>query len=485
MVNFLVFPNQLYKYVKHLQNTTVYLIEEPRYFTDFKFHKLKLAYHRATMKKYYKYLKNKGLSVYYINYYKVSNKFYKKLIKASCIDIADYKLETKLKKLLDLTVLNNINFLIDLDEIQTLKQTIFKKNYSHSEFYKYMRKKYNILMKNDMPINNKWSYDRLNRLKLPDNIKIPKLINKLNKNKYIDEAKIYVEKYFPNNYGSLDNFIYPIDYKATKKWLNKFLKERLPNFGKYEDAIDTNNDFIFHSVLTPMLNIGLITDIDVINISDKHYHKYKNKNNISIESYEGFIRQIIGWRNYVYVMYKLEGIKMINSNLLNNKYKSNKLYKKLWEGTTGILPVDTIITKIIKYGYMHHIERLMVLGNYMLLLLLHPKFVYKMFMEWSIDSYDWVMVPNVYGMSNYATDIMMTRPYFSSSNYILKMSNIKKNNVWEKIWDVLYYNFIYKHHNLFKNNYGVAMQVKHWDNKNINDKNEIIKMANKYIKSVL
>jgi deoxyribodipyrimidine photolyase-related protein len=124
----------------------------------------------------------------------------------------------------------------------------------------------------------------------------------------------------------------------------------------------------------------------------------------------------------------------------------------------------------------------MYLGNFLLLCLIDPDDVYRIFMEWTIDAYDWVMVPNVYGMSQFATPIMMTRPYFSSSNYINKMSTfkVKKNDNWSDIWDALYYNFIFKHRTLLKSNYAVARQVKHWDNKSELEQNEIKKKAKEY-----
>jgi len=485
MENFLIFPNQLYKLVNNSTygNKTIYLIEEPRYFTDFKFHKLKLAYHRATMKKYYDLLIKKKLSVTYIEYHQVTDIFYKKLKSATCIDVADHKLEKKLKKLLDLTILDNVNFLIKLDEIKVIKETVFHTTYSNSEFYKYMRKKYNILMNADgKPTGGSWTYDKSNRLPLPKNIQIPITAKKPIDNIYTQSAITYVEKHFPSNYGSLDYFIYPIDSIGSKKWLMKFLHERLIFFGKYEDAISTDSDFIFHSVITPMLNIGLITDIEVLEISNDYYKKNPS---IPIESYEGFIRQLIGWRNYVYIIYKLEGENIVKSNILNHQIPiTPELYKKLWTGTFDIVPMDNTIQKIIKYGYMHHIERLMILGNFMLLLTINPVHVYRMFMEWSVDSYDWVMVPNVFGMSQYSTDIMMTKPYFSSSNYLLNMSNIKKDGSWEIIWNTLYYNFIAIHYNLLKKNYGSAMQVKHWDNKSKKEQDMIKKDANAYIKLI-
>ena len=487
-MSFLIFPHQLFNNLDHLnKNDKIYLIEEPRFFTDFNFHKLKLAYHRATMKKYYDFLKKKKYNVLYIEFNQVTNTFYKSIKNnISMIFVNDFKLETKLKKIYKdkLEILENKNFLIKLDELDEIKKLIFKnKKYSHEEFYKYQRRKLNILIDSDnKPINGKWSFDNENRLPLPKNHNVVKTVNKIKNNKYIIEAIEYVNQHFKDNYGSLDNFIYPIDHLSSKKWLLKFLKERLINFGAYEDAVDEKEPFIYHAVISPMMNIGLLSDIQVVEISYKYYLKHTKQ--ISIQSFEGFIRQVIGWRNYVYTLYLLEGQNLYESNQLKHH---NSINEKFWTGTTGMLPIDSIIQKIVKYSYAHHIERLMYLGNFMLLCFIDPKQVYKIFMEWTIDAYDWVMIPNVFGMSQYSSSIMMTRPYFSSSNYINKMSTFKRSSTdgWSEIWDALYYNFINKHQELFKKNYAIAQQVKNWNNKTDSEQKIIIKKANEYIKELL
>ena len=485
-MNFLIFPHQLFYNTDHLEkNFKIYLIEEPRYFTDFKFHKLKIAYHRATMKKYHEFLKKKKYNIKYIEFHEVDI-FYKNIIdNISIIFVNDFSLHNKLNKIFKnrITILENKNFLIKQDELNIISGLIKKNNkYSHDEFYKYQRRKLNILIdENNKPIDGKWSFDVQNRLRLPKNHKVVKTINKINKNKYINEAINYINKHFNKNYGSLDNFIYPIDHVSSKKWLRKFLDERLVNFGAYEDAVDENEPFVYHAVISPMMNIGLLTDTEVVTISYKYY--LNNTNSISIQSFEGFIRQVIGWRNYVYTLYLLEGTTMIETNQLKHY---NKINDKFWTGNTGMKPVDIIIDKIIKYSYAHHIERLMYLGNFMLLCFIDPKDVYKIFMEWTIDAYDWVMVPNIFGMSQYSTSIVMTRPYFSSSNYINKMSSFKKslNDGWSETWDALYYNFINKHQKLFKTNYAIAQQVNNWNNKSENEQKLIIKKAENFINNL-
>lgn len=479
-MNFLIFPTQLYFSIDILkQFNNIYLIEEPKYFTYFKFHKLKLAYHRVTMKKYYQYLKSKKLKVKYINFYNVTNDFYLNLQFGTFYDPIDKHLEKKLKKYLTCNIIDQCQFLISKKEIHENKNN-FETNgkYYNDKFYKYMRIKLDILIdKNKKPIGNKWSFDNENRIPLPKEITIPKLPKILN-NDFINEAKDYVNKHFKDNYGSLDYFIYPIDHKSSLKWLKNFLENRLDNFGPYEDAVSTEYNFIYHSVLTPMMNIGLLLDKDVINESIKFYEN----NKISIASFEGFIRQIIGWRQYTYALYELESDNLYSSNILNH---TNKISNKWWE-SVNITPIDFLIDKIKKYAYVHHIERLMYLSNWMLLNEIDPKEVYRIFMEWTIDAYEWVMIPNIFGMGQYANPLMMSRLYFSSSNYILKMSNFKNDDTnWTEIWNAVYYNFINNHKQLLSKNYATAMQVKHWKNKTLSEQKELINIAKKYQDTLL
>jgi deoxyribodipyrimidine photolyase-related protein len=325
------------------------------------------------------------------------------------------------------------------------------------------------------PKGGKWSFDTDNRKKLPNTIEIPD-IKKYEETHYFKEAQEYVNKYFSKNYGNIDIMHYPITHDDARKALIDFLKNRFQYFGTYQDAETTKSPFVFHSILSPMMNIGLLTDTEVINET----LKYENK--VDIASFEGFIRQIIGWRNYVYAIYLKNGQEMKKMNFFKHNLKINK--KIMWgEKETGILPIDTIIQKMKKYSYAHHIERLMYLGNFMLLCMIKPSDVYDIFMEWSIDSFDWVMTPNIFGMSQFCDGgkIMMKRPYFCSSNYILKMSDFPKGK-WCYILDCLYYNFINKHKEYLKKNYATALQVKNWEKKSTVEKKEIIKNASNYLR---
>jgi deoxyribodipyrimidine photolyase-related protein len=481
---FLIFPIHLFSNIDKLHNKLVYIIEEPRFFTDFKYHKLKLSYHRASMKSYYKYLYDQNITVKYIDFYEDINNIYKGMYKSGTkihmYNPTDNILKNKIKKYIpSINIYNTLNFLVNEELIKKNLDKFYNKNkYNHANFYKWQRIRLNILIDKDGgPTGGKWSFDEENRKKMPKDIIVPNILKlKYEDNNYITESKEYINKYFSKNYGSLDNFVYPINHKDSKKWLLHFIHKKFKLFGIYEDAESMKDPFLFHSVLSPMMNIGLITDNEVLNIVLKY------KDDVPINSFEGFIRQIIGWRNYIYSIYLLEGDKLSKINFFNHK---NIIQKDiLWTGKTDILPIDNIIKKINDYSYAHHIERLMYLGNYMLICMVDPKYVYEIFMEWTIDAYEWVMIPNVYGMSQYADGgIIMTRPYFASSNYILKMSDYKKDT-WCKIYDALYYNFINEHEKYLASNYATSRQVAFWRKKDDQQKKEILNIAKKYLLKV-
>ncbi len=481
---FFLYPVHLFSKTKNLEENDVYLIEDPRFFTEFEYHSLKIAYHRASMKSYYDFLKKSSKnikSITYIDYKDVPN-FYK-TVDSSKASITTYNpcdniLEKKLVSLFpDILVLDTHNFTVSPMLLDKNRPKFYKKNnYNFMNFYKWQRTRLDILMNEDgTPKGGQWSFDKDNREKLPASVKIPSPPSPIT-NKYITEAKKYVSDNFPTNYGSLDNFIYPIDHKSAKKWLQNFIKTKFKDFGIYEDAETERDPFLFHSVLTPMMNIGLLTDWEVLDEVLEHQDK------IPLNSMEGFIRQVIGWRNYIYTVYYFEGDKMKTMNFMNHHHKINR--KIMWEGKTEIQPIDYIINKIDNYAYAHHIERLMYLGNFLFICQINPNDVYNLFMEWTIDAYEWVMVPNVYSMSQFADGgLMMTRPYFSSSNYILSMSDYKKAP-WCKTWDAIYYNFIKEHREYLIRNYATARQVKHWDNKTKAEQKELINNAETYLEKI-
>jgi deoxyribodipyrimidine photolyase-related protein len=255
------------------------------------------------------------------------------------------------------------------------------------------------------------------------------------------------------------------------------LKSRFAEFGDFEDALVVKENILHHSVLTPMMNVGLLTPNEVLDRAIA----FANENAIPLNSLEGFVRQILGWREFIRGVYETQGVAERTTNYWNFK---RKIPASFWNATTGIAPIDDTIKKVLATGYCHHIERLMVLGNFMLLCEFDPDEVYKWFMELFIDSYDWVMVPNVYGMSQFADGgLMATKPYISGSNYLMKMSDYKKG-AWQPIWDGLFWRFMHTHRHFFLKNPRLSMLVKTFDKMPEEKRNEHLRKANEYLKTL-
>jgi deoxyribodipyrimidine photolyase-related protein len=474
-MNLLLFPTNLFE-IKHFPKNInkIYLIEDPIFFgyrdKKLNFNKIKLFYHKASMLKYCDYLKSNDYDVTYIEFHKLSEgtKKYTFLKKDNwcCFEFMDHLLEKRIKKInKNIEILQNPNFLIDIDKLNDFYEKSGKKYY-HKNFYDMIKKEINVLV-------GVKSTDTENRNKLPDNIDIPK-IPKIKKDKYYIKAKNYIEKHFSDNYGVIDNCVFPYDHLNAKKWLKYFLSNKFANYGKFQDAISDNDNFLFHSTLSPMLNIGLLNPDYIV---DETIKFYDNNKKIGMNNLEGFLRQIIGWREYQRFCYLYLYDDIIKPNIMKHSLKLNKSW---YDGTTGILPVDDAIKFAFKYAYLNHISRLMIMSNIMNLCQIHPDECYKWFMEFSIDSYDWVMIQNVYSMGQWSDGgLTMRKPYISSSNYILKMSNYKKND-WCNIWNALYYNFLVKNKKIIeKTPYG--RNLSYWNKLKDSEKNEILKIAKEFI----
>ena len=474
---FIILPTQLFEYDEYLDKMDkIYIIEDEFYFTSKKFHKQKLILHRASMKYYYDKLRIKYNSkVIYIEFNKFDNNNFKNNI-IHMYDPIDKPIIEKYKKISQKIVIYDTPlFLETREDLEKYRNNnTNKKNYYHDNFYKWQRKRLNILLENrEKPIGGKWSFDKENRNSYDKNYKEDKIITY--SNKYIEEAKNYIKLNFNNNFGIVEYIYYPITHEDARIHLKNFIKKRLETFGKYQDGISKKVIFGSHSILSPLLNIGLITP----NIIIDEVLYYYNTNNKSLVSVEAFIRQLIGWRSYVRFIYIYHGSEMKMMNRLNHK---KKLPKSWYNEGTKIRIVDDMIDKVKKYGYLHHIERLMIMGNIGLLLKIDPKELYEWFMICFIDSYEWVMIPNVYGMSQYSliNISMMTRPYISSSNYIKKMSDYKKEDWYDK-WDALYWNFVNDNKEILKKIYAIAMQVKLLDKMEPSRLSNYIKIAKEMI----
>jgi deoxyribodipyrimidine photolyase-related protein len=454
----LIYPHQLFaQHPAIAKGRSIHLIEEPLFFgTDVRWpammHRQKLMLHRASMKAYEAELKAQGHRVSYVEF-SDSLKFPKGTTQLHLVDPVDDVLMKRIRKLgPELVIHESPNFLTPRGFLET--QIGSKKKPFMAKFYEAQRKRMNLLLERDgSPVGGKWSFDTENRAKLPKRY-VPPMEPVCPGNAFTREAAAYVEKQFPGNPGSTRNFRWPVTRADAEVWLDRFIEERMEHFGIYEDAISTEFAYLHHSAITPALNIGLLDPQDVI---DRVMAKRKK---IPMNSLEGFIRQVIGWREFMRGIYQFRGVEIRTRNFWNF---DRPLPASFYDGTTGIPPVDRVIRQLLTDGYCHHIERLMVLGNFMLLCRFRPDDVYRWFMEMFVDSYDWVMVPNVYGMSQFADGgTFTTKPYLSGSNYILKMSDESKGP-WCEVWDGLFWTFIGDHAEFFLRNPRLSMMVRTWE----------------------
>lgn len=317
-------------------------------------------------------------------------------------------------------------------------------------YYERQRRKLNILMAGDKPLGGQFSFDTDNREALPKSgVVIPKLSQPTHQNVAVDEL---VRRHFYDHPGSLGGQRYPTTRAEAKRALEVFMSERFSCFGVYEDAMSTQHSFLFHSVLSPLINCGLLTPREVLDAAIA--------TDVPLNSKEGFVRQVLGWREFIRGVDEVYGDVQHSRNFFDHQ---RRLASCWYDGTTGIEPLDHMIKKAQGNGYLHHIERLMVVGNIMLLAEINPREAYRWFMEMFVDSAEWVMGPNVFGMSQFADGgIFATKPYICASNYILKMSDYTKGEWCEEL-NALYWSFIDRHRDFFLTQPRLAMMVRTLD----------------------
>lgn len=483
----LIFPHQLFaEHPALAQGREVILVEEFLFFRQYRFHKQKLVFHRASMRAYQQYLTEKSYAASYIEANEeiadirglVSDLFKRGVKEIHCCSVTDDWLGRRLEKASDacgikLHLYESQLFLTQRAELDSYFKE--RQKYFQTDFYVWQRKHRKIMVDAKLkPIGGKWSFDADNRLRYPKGQKPPRVKFPV-ENSWVKEGRSYVAARFPENYGSAEGAtIYPTTFAESREWLQQFLKSRFEDFGSYEDAIVAKESILHHSLLTPMLNVGLLTPAIIV----EETLAYAARHDIPINSCEGFIRQVIGWREFIRGVYEYKGRVERTKNFWQFK---RKIPKSFWEGSTGIPPLDTVIRRVLETGYCHHIERLMVLGNFMLLCEFDPDEVYRWFMEMFIDAYDWVMVPNVYGMSQFADGgLMATKPYISGSNYILKMSDFEKGP-WQTVWDGLFWRFMHEHRSFFTQNPRLGMLVGTFDKMAAEKQEQHLKAAREFL----
>lgn len=520
----LLFPNQLFS-VEYLSNiiktnniNEIIFIEHPIYFgykhsttsvssstpKKYNFNKLKIIYHFACNNYFHENilssLKSNDIKIDFIelknftgfNKLKIKNNYEHGLIFFDTLNIElNNEIQSAFKQHIEL---DNPVLLTPKKQLETYAKK-HTKGQNHSAFYNWNKKRLGIL------IEERKAYDIQQKLPKEEEKKIPE-IPKLNTTdlKYILQAikrfeKTEYQSLFSKNNGPIENdgkitsenFIFGVTHSTAEEYLDFFIKRKFNKFAKYQDSIlagsDKRKSLLYHSGLSPMMNTGLLLPETIITKVKKHYTAKK----IDKGNYEAFIRQIIGWREYQYYIYKYHLDKVANKNYFKN---NNNISREWYTATTKITPVDDAIKTAFNYGYLHHILRLMVVANFMNLSQIKPQHVFNWFMEFSLDSYEWVMYCNVYSMGLWSDGgTAMRKPYISSNNYIHKMSNYstgkgskasEEDKYWNEIWYSIFYNFVADKSSQLKGTYYAGL-IKFWENKKKEEKKEIIFTAKEFL----
>lgn len=467
----LVFPHQLFdRHPAIVRRRPVAVIEDPLFFGDpvvrIAFHRQKTAFHRASMSAFAARLRRQGFDVRHIEYAPGrTTADALKLLAAEgldrwhVVDPTDWLLERRLRRAAEQTGariqwLDSPMFLTSKD--WNAAWLADRPRPSMRDYYVAQRRRLGVLLDGaGAPLGGRWSFDTENRRRLPREYHPPPE-PRAAPDGPARRAIRWAEATFAASPGQARDLWIPIDHAGARRWLETFVAERLNGFGDYEDAISADATVLHHSVLSPLLNCGLLTPDEVLNaVLDA-----ARERTVPLNSLEGFVRQLIGWREFIRAVYERDGVAMRTRNFWGHR---RRLSRRWWTATTGLAPVDLVVGRVVARAWCHHIERLMVLGNAMLLCETDPDEVYGWFMGMFLDAYDWVMVPNVYGMSQFSDGgTFATKPYVGGSNYLRKMSDIP-DGPWSGVWDALFWTFIARRRPFFVSQPRLSVLLRHLD----------------------
>jgi deoxyribodipyrimidine photolyase-related protein len=461
------------------------MIESREICIRFDYHKQKLTFVLACMREYRDFLLGKNLNIAYYelkeqkSFEEVLAELSEKYSEIEFYDISDKSFSRFITDLAGkyfgkISILENPQFLTSKKDFADYLNSKRSKRLLMNDFYIWQRKKLNLLLdKNNNPLGGSWSCDADNRKKIPKTEVVPSIYKPKPTQNY-EDARETVLEFYPNNPGLIDDLWLPTNHEQAKELLQDFLNNRLSKFGDYEDSLSDRDPFLFHSNLGPVINNGLLTPSLVL---EKLFEFCDSNPDLLVNhlnSVEGFVRQIIGWREWIKGMYDnqySENITKYNFFEANNDLTKDFYFEKVapyvWNKPTVVnIPLKLALDKVERYGYNHHIERLMVLGNWMLLSEFEPMQCYRWFMEMYVDAYDWVMVPNVFGMALFADGgIFATKPYVAGGNYLKKMADYKISKEVEELWTDKFWDFLLKHKSVFKSNPRMAMLITTKENK--------------------
>lgn len=376
-------------------------------------------------------------------------------------------------------------FLCSIEEFETWASS--RKVMRMEYFYRDMRKKYEILMQEGQPLGGAWNFDSENRKTPPSNLEIPPPYI-IEEDDVTRSVLALVEEKFSEHFGDLDPFHFAVTREGALQVLDHFIEYRLPMFGDYQDAMVQGEPWMYHSHISFYLNCGMLLPLECIKAAERAYHA----GNAPLNAVEGFIRQILGWREYVRGIYWLKMPEYADVNYLES---GNELPGFYWTADTQMNCVRQCVLETKNNAYAHHIQRLMVLGNFALLIGVHPKHLNEWFLIVYADAYEWVELPNVSGMVLFADGgYLASKPYAAGGSYINKMSDYCKSCSYKVTakngpkacpFNYLYWDFLNRNREKLKSNHRVGMMYKTYDRMAAEKKTAIAEDSRRFIKQIL
>jgi deoxyribodipyrimidine photolyase-related protein len=461
---FIVGSHQLYplKCLAEYQNDLFLMVEDRAFGSPFKCHKQKLVFQLSSMRHYARELRQHDFDVVYFELRETQSYSYETLLdkvlkqsqltRITCFEFEDRTRENQLHQFceenkIEINILPSPAFLVSRADFKEFLEQ--ERRPLPSSFYESQRRRLKILMEPDgKPVGGAYSFHDEQRLRWSQKVPTPKFPVPVHDE--IDKAVIkVVDQEFADHPGEAMTLWYPTTRDSATEALNDFCKYRLPQYGPYDEALSASEDFLFHSVLSALLNVGLLLESDVLNT----VMKYSDEASVPLNSLESFIHKVFGCREYMRGMYYNFGGEL----MVNNFWKNHRLMNHSWYvGTTGVPPLDDAIKKAVRLAYNHHVERLAVLANMMTLSEIEPTLCFKWFMEMEMDSAEWVTAPNVFGLGLHSDGGMLgTKPHLLGSHNLLKLSDYVRDD-WCLEVDGLYWRFIDKHQDYFSSLAGAS-----------------------------
>ncbi|MFN7020215.1 MAG: cryptochrome/photolyase family protein [Phycisphaerales bacterium] len=459
-------------------DSPVLLIESDRAFRRVRFHKKRLVFLVSAMRHFAAGLRSRGRVVHHYPLtprgYKDSMDAIRDVVRATgsgtfvVMEPSEHHtrewLNSATGKLgVSLHFVPNTLFLTDRVEFGSWASSV--KSPLMETFYRRQRRRYNVLMDSAGPAGGSWNLDKDNRKAFPRGLLVPPIPG-FPPDAITREVMSEIDRRFADHPGSTDGFDLPVTRTDAQRLFNDFLKHRLPLFGDYEDAMVTGQPVLFHSLISPLINAGLIGPLECVRAAERRYREGK----APLNSAEGFVRQILGWREYVYGIYWSF---MPEYRARNVRGDSRPLPRLFWDGRTQMNCLRQCIGGVVDRAYSHHIQRLMVIGNFATLCGLSPQAVNDWFYAMYVDSHDWVVTPNVIGMAmNADGGTMATKPYISSAAYINRMSDYcsgcrydpeRRTGEGACPFNALYWSFLHEQRESLARNQRMAMMLKNLD----------------------